>query len=227
VQEAEPVGMKRRSALQRTALSLLVVLGAYAAVWGYFQWKALKVRAELARKLQPLLKEGDALGELPDTDLDPKSLSLAELKEKFHDPGQRTDGARNTTKIGWLCGGNSCAVWASFLVPFGQEVPLTTAPVALLVNTPYLQLPHHLAIGGIYLCETDEDVKKFCQMHGRELVAGKNRINWDKDWSATWAERDGKISLILFANEKAIKDAKLDAGGNGVDAVDSNKGSAK
>ena len=58
-------GMRsRRGALKRTALSLLVVLGAYAGVWGYFQWKAQKVRAEVEKKLEPLFKESDELAKL-------------------------------------------------------------------------------------------------------------------------------------------------------------------
>jgi hypothetical protein len=144
-------------------------------------------------------------------DLDPRSLTLAQLEEQFQQPAQKLAGAKNTTKLGWLCGNDQCAIWASFLVPFGQEVPRNTAPVLLLVNSPFVQPPHHLAVGGIYLGETGEDIKKFCQTRGYGLEMGKNRITWDKDWSVAWAERDDKISLIVFANEKALHGEK--AGG--------------
>lgn len=208
MQPVRPEGMRRPGVLKRTALSLLVLLGAYAGVWGYFQWKAEKVRAEMGKKLEPLFEESDRLEKLMDVDLDPRNLSLAQLEEKFHEPGQKLAGTKNTTKFGWLCGRDQCAIWASFLVPFGQEVPQTDAPVILLVNTPFQEDPHHLAVGGIYLGETDEDMKKFCQTRGYGLEMGKNRISWDKDWSVVWAEREDKISLILFAHEKMLRGAK-------------------
>jgi hypothetical protein len=200
--------LRGRNALQRIALSVLVILAAYAGVWGYFQWKAEKVRAEVEKKLEPLFKESDELAKLGDVDLDPPNLTLAQLEEKFQQPAQKSAGAKNTTKFGWLCGNDQCAIWASFLVPFGQEVPATAAPVLLLVNSPFMQPPHHLAVGGIYLGETGEDIKKFCHTRGYGLEMGKNRIAWDKDWSVAWAERDDRISLIVFANEKALHGEK-------------------
>jgi hypothetical protein len=199
---------RKRNALQRTALSLLVIVAAYAGVWGYFQWKAQKVRAEVEKQLEPLFKESDELASLKDVDLDPRNLTLAQLEEKFQQPAQKLAGAKNTTKLGWLCGNDQCAIWASFLVPYGQEVPANAVPVLLLVNSPFMQPPHHLAVGGIYLGETGEDMKKFCQARGYSLEQGKNRIIWDKDWSVAWAERDDKISLIVFANQKALHDEK-------------------
>jgi len=202
-------GMRsRRGALKRTALSLLVVLGAYAGVWGYFQWKAQRVRAEVEKKLEPLFKQSDELAKLGNVDLDPRNLTLAQMEEEFQQPAQKLAGAKDTTKLGWLCGTDQCAIWASFLVPYGQQVPSTAAPVLLLINSPFMQPPHHLAVGGIYLGETGEDIKKFCQTRGYGLEMGKNRISWDKDWSVAWAERDDKISLIVFANEKALRGDK-------------------
>jgi len=207
VPEVKPGGNRRGNSLKRTALSLLIVVGAYAGLWGYFQWKAQKVRAEAERQLEPLFKESDALEKLGTVDVDPRSVTLAELEEKFQQPGQKLGGAQNTTKYGWLCGGDQCAIWAAFAVPYGQEVAPPATPVLLLMNSPFLQAPHHLAIGGIYLGETGEDVKKFCETHGYGLEKGKNRINWDKDWSAAWAERGGKVSLIVFTNERALRSA--------------------
>jgi hypothetical protein len=203
--------LRRGHLLQRAALSLLVIVAAYAGVWGYFQWKAQKVRAEVEKKLEPLFKESDELASLKDVDLDPRSLTLAQLEEKFQQPSQKLAGAKNTTKLGWLCGNDQCAIWASFLAPFGQEVPANAAPVLLLVDSPFMQPPHHLAVGGIYLGESSADIQKFCQTRGYDLEKGKNRMNWDKDWSVAWAERDDKISLIVFANQKALHDVKAGA----------------
>jgi hypothetical protein len=205
VPEVKPGGMRRRNSLKRTTLSLLIIVGAYACLWGYFQWKAQRVRAEVAKKLEPLFKESDELQKLGTVDLDPRSLTLAELEEKFQQPGLKLAGAQNTTKYGWLCGNDQCAIWAAFQVPYGQEVVPTAAPVLVLMNSPFLQAPHHLAIGGIYLGESGEEVKQFCQAHGFGLEAGKNRISWNKDWSAVWAERDDKVSLIVFTNDKALR----------------------
>jgi len=205
VPEVKPAGIRRRNSLKRTALSLLIILGAYAGLWGYFQWKAQKVRAEAEKKLEALFKESDELEKLGTVDLDPRSVTLAESNERFQQPGQKLAGPQNTTKYGWLCGGDPCAIWAAFAVPYGQEVPTTAAPVLLLMNSPFMHPPRHLAIGGISLGETGEDVKKFCDTHGYQFEKGK-RIAWDKNCSAVWAERDGKVSLVIFTNEKALRD---------------------
>jgi hypothetical protein len=208
VPEVKRGRIRRRNSLKRTALSLLIILGAYAGLWGYFQWKAQKVRAEAEKRLEPLFKESDELEKLGTVDLDPRSVTLAELDEKFQPPGQKLAGPQNTTKYGWLCGGDQCAIWAAFAVPYGQEVPPSAAPVLLLMNSPFMHPPRHLAIGGVSLGETGDDVKKFCEAHGHALDEGKNGIHWDKDWSAVWAERDGKVSLIVFSNEMALRGAK-------------------
>jgi hypothetical protein len=206
VPEVRPAGLRRRNSLKRTALSLLIILGAYAGLWGYFQWKAQKVRAAAEKRLEPLFKESDELQRLGTVDLDPRNVTRAELNEKFQQPAQKLAGPQNTTKYGWLCGGDQCAIWAAFAVPYGQQVPAAAAPVLLLINSPFMQPPHHLAIGGIALGEEGEDVKKFCEARGYRLEKG-SRVTWDKDWSAVWAERDGKVSLIVFSNEKALRSA--------------------
>jgi len=204
VPEVKPGGIRLRNSLKRTALSLLIILGAYAGLWGYFQWKAQKVRAKAEKKLEPLFKESDELEKLGTVDLDPRNVTLAELDERFQQPEQKLAGPQNTTKYGWLCGGDQCAIWAAFAVPYGQEVPGTAAPVLLLINSPFMHPPQHLAIGGISLGETGADIKKFCQTHGWQLETG-NRISWDKSWSAVWAERDGRVSLVIFTNENALR----------------------
>jgi hypothetical protein len=54
---------------------------------------------------------------------------------------------------------------------------------------------------------------------------GKNRISWDKDWSLVWIDRNGKISLLVFANEKMIRDSAARGDVNSTGAV--GKGMAK
>ncbi len=143
--------------MKKSTIYGLGLLGACLLVVGYFRLKDRQVKADAAKKTEALLTEGIAqnngLEKLGDIDLSPSGLSLEKLEEKLHQPGLELPGARNTTKLGWACGAKECAIWASFLVPFGQEIPATLTPAVLLVSAPLFKYPHHLAIGGIYLGE--------------------------------------------------------------------------
>jgi hypothetical protein len=70
-------------------------------------------------------------------------------------------------------------------------------------------------------------MKKFCKQRGYGLPVGKNRISWDKDWSLVWVDTNGKISLLVFANEKMIRDTAARGDGNSTDAVGVRKRMAK
>ena len=197
--------------LKRIAIYCIACLSVVFLVLGYFWLKEWPERAKASSELKAFLAEETAqktaLESLGDVNLDLSDLSLARLEQKLHTPPLRLPGAQNTTRLGWACGGQRCAIWMSFLVPFGQEIVPTVTPAALVVTDPLFTAFNHVVVGGAYVGETVEEMKKFCKQRGYGLPVGKNRISWDKDWSLVWVDTNGKISLLVFANEKMIKDS--------------------
>ncbi len=70
-------------------------------------------------------------------------------------------------------------------------------------------------------------MKQFCQERGCKVTMGKHRISWGENGSLVWAEMNGKISLLLFANEEMIRNAKARAEVNSSAAVGANQRDAK
>lgn len=190
--------------LKTIAIYCIGFLSVWFIVLGYFWLKERPERTKARRELEAFLAEETAqktaLESLGDVNLDLSDMSLARLEQKLHSPPLRLPEAQNTTRLGWACGGQRCAIWMSFLVPFGQEIPPTVTPAALVVTDPLFADLDHVVVGGTHVGETVEEMKKFCRQRGYGLPLGKNRISWDKDWSLLW------ISLLSFANEKMIRD---------------------
>jgi len=205
--------------LKRIAIYCIGVLSIVFIVLGYFWFKEQPERAKAARFLAEETAQKTALESLGDVNLDLSDLSLARLEQKLHAPPVKLPGAQNTTRLGWACGGQRCAIWMSFLVPFGQQIAPTVTPAALVVTDPFFADFDHVVVGGAHVGETVEEMKKFCRQHGYGLPMGKNRISWDKDWSLVWVDTNGKISLLVFANEKMIKDSAARGDVNSTGAV--------
>jgi hypothetical protein len=196
--------------LKRIAIYFLGFLALFFLVAGYHWLQERRLRAATRKELGAILSEQiaqkDALVALGDADLDPEHLELADLEQKLHEPRLRQPGAKNTTKLGWACGTEHCVIWASFLVPFGQEIPQTLPATGLVLNDPTLSQSRSLGVGGIYLGEPVEQMQKFCQKRGCVSV-GKNRMSWSEEWNFIWADTNGKIELLMFVNEKMIQNA--------------------
>ena len=209
--------------LKRIAIYCIACLSVVFLVLGYFWLKEWPERAKASSELKAFLAEETAqkttLESLGEVSLDLSDLSLARLEQKLHSPPLRLPGAQNTTRLGWACGGQRCAIWMSFLVPFGQEIAPTVTPAALVVTHPLFTDFNHIVVGGAYVGETVEEMKKFCKQRGYGLPVAKNRISWDKDWSLLWTDKNGKISLLVFANEKMIRDSGVRGDVNSTGAV--------
>ena len=65
-----------------------------------------------------------------------------------------------------------------------------------------------MAVGGVHIGDTVEEMEKACQKRGFGLPKGKNRISWADNWTLIWGNMDGKISLLALSNEKLIKKAE-------------------
>jgi hypothetical protein len=197
--------------------TVLLVVGSIA---GYVWVKEGPQRAEAKKQFEAMLgdetAEANALAALGDVNLDPPTLTLAVLEQTLHPHQQASKpyGPQNYTTLGWACGGKSCAIAASFLVPFGQEIPPSTVPGALRVRRPRFGAVHNVnvAIGGVHLGESVEEMKEFCQKRGYGQETGSHRMTWNKDWSLGWGDWDGKVSILSFANDKMIQSAKAGGG---------------
>jgi hypothetical protein len=203
--------------LNRIAIFCLGLFFACLLALGYLWLKRKQVSAEVTKNTALFVAEEraqkDGLEALGNVDLGLSDLSFEGLQGKLHQPDMRRSGARNTTTIGWACGTDRCAVRASFLVPFGQDIPPDMMPAALIVAGPIFTHVHRFAVGGIYLGETVSEMEKTCQDRGYTIEPAMNRISLDKDWKIILGNMSGRISLISLANEKMMKSFETSAKG--------------
>ena len=117
--------------LKKLGIFIAVLLGLAFVVCGYFWYGSWKLRQETLEELGPVLadeQEKDELLALGEVDLNPSDLTLATLEQRLKTPVQKQPGDLNSTRVGWVCGKESCAIWATFLVPVGQDIPPNTVP---------------------------------------------------------------------------------------------------
>jgi hypothetical protein len=217
--------------LKRIAVYCMSFLCVCLFILGYFWFKNRQIRAEMEKDSGAFFAEENAqknsLESLGDVDLNPSDMSLEKLEERLHQPAIRKAGAGNTTRLGWACGQERCAIWTSFVVPFDKEIPLSAAPTALVVTDPLLADFRRLAIGGVHLGDKTEKIRDICQKRGYGLQIGYNRISWSKDWNLVWGEVNGKVSLLAFFNEKMLKNTETHGDGNHSDPISIRKGNGK
>jgi hypothetical protein len=218
--------------LNRIAICCLGLFSVCLLVLVYFWFQNRLVRAEAAKAANASLAEEiaqkDALESLDEIDLNPADLSLERLEAKLHQPQLKQPGSTNTTKLRWACGVKRCAIWASFPVPFGQEIPPAMSPAALGVNFfPAFSSAHLQTIGGIHVGETVEEMRESCEKRGYGLPMGSNRISWDGDWSLIWGDGNGKIDFLAFAIETMIKNAEPHRDVNSTAPLGVSKGDAQ
>ena len=227
--------MEIKSLFKRVVIDLVVVLAAalliIGSLAGYVWIKERPQRAESRKRAETILADVTAqrngLIALGEVNLDPSNLTLADLQQKLHQPSMKKAGSQNTTRLGWACGQAQCSIWAFFLVPFGQEISPDLNPAALIVMSPPFGDFHNVAVGGVHLGDTVEELVKTCQKRGYGLRSGYHRISWNEDWNLVWGDVNGKIGLMTFLNEKMLKDAEVHGNGNHSDLVSIRMGDAK
>ncbi len=164
------------------------------------QWKA-----ELQRDFGPgradELTQRNALLALGDVDLNPSNLTFAVLQQKLHEPGWKHSGDFNSTRLGWACVNERCAILATFFVPFAQEIPAAMAPAGLTINSPSFGDFHNIEVGGVYLGESDKKLADLDQSHESKSSRRFRRVRWDQDWDAAWAGVNHKVFILVFSNE--------------------------
>ncbi len=227
--------MRTKSLFERVVIDLCVVVAAalliLGSIVGYAWIKERPRRAESRKQTEALLADSTAqrngLIALGEVNLDPSNLTLADLQQKLHQPAFKQPGPQNTTNFGWACGVRRCAVRASFLVPFGKEIPPDMTPVALMVTSPLLGDFHNVALGGVHLGDKVEMLREICQKRGYGRQIGYNRVSWGEEWGLMWVEVHGKIIVLVLTDENMMKNFKAQGDGNVSGLTSIRKGDAK
>ena len=153
--------------------------------------------AEMSAQDQSLAAQGRI-------DLEPQDMTLASLQAKLHAPGLRKAASQTSTSLGWACGQNDCAVWATFPVPFGQEVPPDAIPENVRVIPPPGK-DHNITVFGIRLGESKEEVDSNLQRKGIAHVSEQGLIRYDEDWSLDLVGIHGEVDAVGLRNEALFR----------------------
>jgi hypothetical protein len=194
--------------LKRLSAFVAILLGLAFMIFGYVWFENWKLRQETLKELGPMLadeqgqkKELLALGEV---DLNPSGLTLATLEQRLKRTVLKQPSDFNSTKLGWACGKERCAIWATFLVPLGQDIPPDAVPAGLVIKSPALGDFPNIRIGEIRLGESDQ---KLAELWKRSHAGPRKlfrRIPWDKDWTVAWTGLDGKVFEFVFSNDTLL-----------------------
>jgi hypothetical protein len=172
---------------------------------GYTWFENQRWKTELQKDFGPRradeLAQRNALLALGDVDLNPSDLTLAVLQQKLPEPGLKQPGDFNSTRLGWACVKERCAILATFFVPFGKEIPVTMTPAGLTISSPSFGDFHNIEVGGVYLGESDEKLADLDQSHQSKCPWRFRVARWDRDWDAAWAGVNSKVFILVFSNQ--------------------------
>jgi hypothetical protein len=193
---------------KRLSIYAAILLGFAFMILGYVQFEKWKFRQEALEELGPILEDEQEqkseLLALGDVDLNPSGLTLATLEQRLGMAVRKQPGDFNSTRLGWVCGKERCAIWATFLVPLGQDIPLNAAPAGLVIKSPALGDFPNIRIGEIRLGESDQKLVGLWRGGGAGSRKLFRRISWDKDWTAAWTGLDGKVFELVFSNNTIL-----------------------
>jgi hypothetical protein len=193
---------------KRISTYIAVLFGLVLIVFGYVRFERWRFRQEVLEGLGPILpdeqEQENALLALGEVDLNPSDLTLAELEQRLKEAVLKKAGDFNSTRLGWACGRERCAIWATFLVPLGQDIPSNAAPVGLVIKSPALGDFPNIRIRDIRLGESDQKLVEVWKGGGAGSRKVFRRISWDKDWAVAWAGLDGKVFELVFANDTLL-----------------------
>lgn len=181
----------------------LLAIGVLAA--GYSWFSERRVRAQAAEATWAFLVEErsqeNALLDLGEVDLNPSYLTLALMEQRLHGPTLSKPGDFNSTRLGWACGKARCAIWASVLVPFGQEIPPSTTPAGLILTNPSFGDLSNIKVGEVHLGGSDEKLVKSSGMAGLASDKPFRRTSWDQNWDVAWESLNGEVDELVFSNQ--------------------------
>ncbi len=194
--------------LKRLSTYIAILLGLAFMIFGYVWLENWKFRQETLKELGPILadeqEQKNELLALGEVDLNPSDLTLATLEQRLKRAVLKQSGDFNSTRLGWACGKERCAIWATFLVPLGQDIAPNAAPTGLVIKSPALGDFPNIRIGEIRLGQSDQKLVELWKGGGAGSRKLFHRISWDKDWTAAWAGLDGKVFELVFANDTLL-----------------------
>jgi hypothetical protein len=115
-----------------------LILAAVAVVGAYWYKDELKRNEKSRQALQTAsqeIEEKDRLASLGDLSIDLSGLTLGKLNDVLQQPNHRLDSRGSSTRVGWACGGELCALVAAFAIPAGKDLPLSAIPIQLAIST--------------------------------------------------------------------------------------------
>ncbi len=191
--------------MPKKILTCCAILSGIGFVYlGYNWFEDRRWKTELQREFGPRradeLVQRNALLALGDVDLNPSDLTLAVLRQKLHEPGLKQPSDFNSTTLGWTCVKERCAIFATFFVPFGQEIPGAMTPAGLVISSPSFGDFRNVAVGRIHLGESDEKLVELDQYRESKSSRKFRKVRWDRDWEAAWAGVNSKAFILIFSN---------------------------
>lgn len=199
--------------IKRVLFYVGTVLLLAVAVYGYQWFKFRPTRIAAQKQVDEYISQHKALESFGDFELDASNLTFAKLEERLQKPSMRFGSAKTSSRAGWACGQQDCLIWAWFKVPPGEEIPANEVPLALMVSDNWGSLfgsNQHVSISGVYLRESDQQLRDFCKKRGFGVEKGPNQITWDQDWNLIWTSVEGKTSFLYFLNEPRLRKAALE-----------------
>lgn len=201
---------------------LLTFIVAAAVFAGTFWYKGIQKKREQERQARQMIRqdieEKARLASLGDISIDPSGLTLGKLNDILRQPAHKLTSAATSTRLGWACGGELCAVEAAFPIPPGRDVPSSAAPMLLSASGVGFGKPFQGSIGGIHLGDPVDVVLNVCRQHGYEVKKEPHRISWDKDWEVAWTESDHHtVSSLFFLNRTVLNVMRADLKGHRVE----------
>jgi len=190
--------------LKQIGIGLGLVLGVVVLNFA-LAWLRKPSDAQLRRNAEAFLGgmtiQGRELKALGNVNIEPTNLNLAELKRQLREPTLIKDEKLNTTKMGWACAGQICAILAVFQIPAGQKVPENATPGQLMMTSPIFSGLPRIGIDGVYLGEAMDEVEGRFRDKPIDRAYERNQITLDNDWDLIWAG-EGKISLLALTKNK-------------------------
>src|SRR5215470_19691220 len=191
--------------IKRSRIYTGIVLGLFLVVFGYTRLEMWKLRRKALKEFAPFMADQEdqknALLALGHVDLSPSDLNFAGMEQKLGKPARKESGDFNSTRLGWACGKEHCAIWGSFLVPLGQNITPDAVPAGLIINGPLSGNYSNITAREIRLGDSDEKLVELSKREQYDAHKLYHRASWDKNWELAWGGIDGKVLMLVFVNE--------------------------
>jgi hypothetical protein len=194
-----------RNWIGRVSLTLLIAaIVIFGMLWNNYEGKKRDLAKQALRTINQEIEETGRLASLGEISIDPSGLTLEKLNDVLRQPPHKLESRGGSNRLGWACGGELCALNAAFLVPAGEDVPLSTTPFQITLSKPGFGKPFAGSIGGIHLGDSPDTILAVCRKHGYGASKGPNRLTLNSDWEVAWTGGNRATDLLIFWNMSAL-----------------------